>query len=137
VRTWIRNTAFFPCKFADLLFAGWDTKEICWFAICRLIIANLRICDSGMSSRICRFAICGLTKKFACIPLPYSFSLSYLCSVAVTSPVHCYARCARLNLWTRNICIQFQLQDKRQGTNMQGPNVEGHLFDLVWHCCIN
>jgi hypothetical protein len=35
----------FPCKFADLLFADWGTKEICGFAICGLIITNLRICD--------------------------------------------------------------------------------------------
>jgi hypothetical protein len=38
----IRNTAFF---LANLKFADWDTKEICGFAICRLIITNLRNCD--------------------------------------------------------------------------------------------
>ncbi len=40
----IRNTAFFLEKFADLRFADWDTNEICGFAICRLIITNLRTC---------------------------------------------------------------------------------------------
>jgi hypothetical protein len=28
IRIWIRNTALFPCKFADLRFADRDTKEI-------------------------------------------------------------------------------------------------------------
>ncbi len=45
MRIWIRNTAFFPSKFADLRFADWDTKESCVFAICGLIITNLRIFD--------------------------------------------------------------------------------------------
>jgi hypothetical protein len=33
-----------------------------------LQLKNLRICDCGMSQRICGFQICGLTKKFACPP---------------------------------------------------------------------
>ncbi len=35
----------FPCKFADLQFSYWNTKEIFGFAICGLIITNLPICD--------------------------------------------------------------------------------------------
>jgi hypothetical protein len=38
-------------KFVDLRFADWHTSK------------NLQICDHRMSLRICRFAICGLTKK--------------------------------------------------------------------------
>jgi hypothetical protein len=39
------ETLVFPQKFADLRFADGDTKEICGFAICGLILANVRICD--------------------------------------------------------------------------------------------
>jgi hypothetical protein len=66
-------------RVADLRFADWEAKEICAFAICGLIITNLRICglayhrnfqicDCGMSLRICGFAICGPSTKFACPP---------------------------------------------------------------------
>ncbi len=44
-RIWIRNTVFFFAKFADLRLADRDTKEIFGFAICRLIITKLRICN--------------------------------------------------------------------------------------------
>ncbi len=49
-----RKHCFFSCKFADLRFVDWDTKDICGFAVC------------GMSPRIC-----GFTKmRFAEICLP-------------------------------------------------------------------
>jgi hypothetical protein len=53
-----QNTAF-SLKFEDLLFADWDTKEICGIAICGLIIANLRICDlrTGTPRKICALVI--------------------------------------------------------------------------------
>jgi hypothetical protein len=63
---WIRNTAFFPCIFADLLFAGWDTKDLrinCGLAHLR----NLQIFDCGMSPKICDLQT--NKKKFACQPL--------------------------------------------------------------------
>jgi hypothetical protein len=28
MRIWIRKHCFFPCKFADLRFSDWNTKEI-------------------------------------------------------------------------------------------------------------
>jgi hypothetical protein len=40
-----RKPCFFPCKFADVGFAVWATKELCEFGICGLIFTNLRICD--------------------------------------------------------------------------------------------
>jgi hypothetical protein len=40
--------------------------KFCGFTICEL--AHLWICFSGMSPRICGFAIYGLFKKFACLP---------------------------------------------------------------------
>jgi hypothetical protein len=44
--------------------------KICRFAFCGLAhLSNLQICDSGMSLRICAFAICEPLKKFACPPL--------------------------------------------------------------------
>ncbi len=68
VRIWIRN-----CE--ALLFS----LQIGGFAICGLIISNSQICDlqtgtsqnfadlgCGMNTRICGFAICGQTNKFAC-----------------------------------------------------------------------
>ncbi len=49
------SETFRLCKFVELRFADWDTKEICGFAICGLIITNLRTCTSP---------------KFADLPLP-------------------------------------------------------------------
>ncbi len=67
-----RKHWFVPCKFADLRFADRDTKEIFGFAICGLAhLRNLRICDSGMSPRVCGFAICGLNKKNLRAPFGY------------------------------------------------------------------
>jgi hypothetical protein len=43
-------------RFVDFRFADWNTEEICGFAICRLIITNLQICDlrnEPKSFRIC------------------------------------------------------------------------------------
>ncbi len=74
-------------KFADVIFLDLRTKPSAltrcgqyFFAICGLIITNLRICglahlrnlricDCGMSPKICGFAICGITKKIACSSL--------------------------------------------------------------------
>ncbi len=58
MRILIRNTNFFPCKFSDLRFAVWDTKKICGFVICGLIITNLRICVADWhTSEISGFAV--------------------------------------------------------------------------------
>ncbi len=65
-----------PCNFSDLRFADWYTKEICGFCDLRTgTLRNFRICDCGMSPRICGFAICGLTKKFACPPLVFTLTI--------------------------------------------------------------
>ncbi len=74
MRIWLRNTSFF---LANLRICNLRTRTprpcgfaIYRFAICRLAhLINLRICGCGISPRICRFAICGLTKKFASTPL--------------------------------------------------------------------
>ncbi len=44
MRIW-SETLLYTCKFADLRFADWVTKEICGFAICGLIMTFLRISD--------------------------------------------------------------------------------------------
>ncbi len=65
-------------NFGDLQFEDRDTMEICGFGISGLIITNLQICDCVMSPRICGFAICKLTQKFACPPLPILISDKHL-----------------------------------------------------------
>ncbi len=54
-----QKPCYFPCKFADLWFADWYTKEICELAFCGLIITNLRIADflfaDWHTSEICDF----------------------------------------------------------------------------------
>ncbi len=76
MRTWTRNNAFF---LANLWICNldWDTKEICGFAICGLIITNLWICDLRTGSPQ-KFADLRLrnepknlrtNKKVACPPL--------------------------------------------------------------------
>jgi hypothetical protein len=52
------------CKFADLRFADWHSR-------------NFRIFDCGMSPRICIFAICRLTEKYACPPLTFKKSIGF------------------------------------------------------------
>jgi hypothetical protein len=57
---------FFPCKFADFRFSDWDSKEIFGLIItgsnlriCDLRTGTpkkLRVCDCGLSPRICGFA---------------------------------------------------------------------------------
>ncbi len=72
---------FFPLKFADLRFADRDSKDIFGFAICGLILANVRISICGLAHLInlligdSVFAICGLIKIFACPPGKYSSPL--------------------------------------------------------------
>ncbi len=78
--TWITDAthelAMCPCL---CVIADWHTLESCGFTICRLIkkerlcdlglanLRNLRICSSGMSSRICGLFICGLQEN-VCVP---------------------------------------------------------------------
>jgi hypothetical protein len=54
--------SFFPCKFADLQFADWTTKEICGFVICGLIITNLRFRDlqDWLTQENLRICDCGM-----------------------------------------------------------------------------
>ncbi len=70
---WIRNTAIFLEKFADLWFGDWDAKEICGSAICGLIVTNLQICDlrTGTPKKLADLRLRNETKskKFACPPL--------------------------------------------------------------------
>jgi hypothetical protein len=42
----------FPCKFADLRFADWDTKEICGLLL-QNEAKNLRICNLRFNRKIC------------------------------------------------------------------------------------
>ncbi len=71
---------FFPYICANLRFADWDTNETCGFINTNLWICNLRIskpqkfanCRLRKEPRICGFAMCGLTTKFACPPLAHT-----------------------------------------------------------------
>jgi hypothetical protein len=63
MRIWIRYTAFFLKKFADLRFADWHTSEMCGFAIV----------ECGQEFADLRFE--GLQKKFACPHLTYSITV--------------------------------------------------------------
>jgi hypothetical protein len=59
-------------KFADLSLADWNTEENCVFAIRRLIMQNLRICDLRICDSVLSPRICGFTDyntKFTCPPL--------------------------------------------------------------------
>ncbi len=90
---------FFPCKFADLRFAEWDTKEICGFAICGLIITNRRICHlrTGQSKKFSDLRLrndpknlriydfCGLTKKI-CVPTFDNQSILYAAHLTPLTP---------------------------------------------------
>jgi hypothetical protein len=106
----------FPSRFVDLRFADWDIcgnlwiwdlriwdlriwalriwdlrinhYKFYWLAICGLAhLRNLQICDCGMSPRIFGFAICGLTRKFACPPLVTSYLiLTRQCKHGPTQP---------------------------------------------------
>ncbi len=59
MRICIRNTAYFLRNLRICDLRDWDIKKICGFAICGLIITNLRIYDCEMSPRICRFVVSG------------------------------------------------------------------------------
>jgi hypothetical protein len=66
-----------PRKFGDLRFADLSL-QIYGFAICgRAHLRNLRICDCGMSQRICGFEIYEQTKN--CVP-----TFACLCFVILT-----------------------------------------------------
>jgi hypothetical protein len=68
---------FLPCKFEALRFADWFTKEICGFAVCGLIMTNLRICDlrNDTSQTFVDLRLRNepkklwITNKFTCPPL--------------------------------------------------------------------
>jgi hypothetical protein len=62
---------FFLCKFPELRFADWETKDICGFVDLRMQIntykfefADLRFPD-WHTSEICRFAILERAQEFA------------------------------------------------------------------------
>jgi hypothetical protein len=59
-----KKHCLFPCKFVDLRFADWKTKEMCEFVISRLIFTNYRICDLLIGTPQ-KFAICscGMSPK--------------------------------------------------------------------------
>ncbi len=59
MRTWVRTTMLFPCKFANQRFADWDINEIRGFAICGFIynkFADSQFADQ-YTSETYRFAI--------------------------------------------------------------------------------
>jgi hypothetical protein len=70
----------FPCKFTDLQFADWDTKEICRFAICGLIIT---ICGlAHLADLRLRNELYLRTNKKVCVPiLPVTRPLFHLRSL--------------------------------------------------------
>jgi hypothetical protein len=88
--------SFQICGFADL-----DTKEICAFSICRLIITNLRICDlwTGTSKNFLKlfFVVVRVSWPPFCFRRPY-----YIFKTGLDSnPESCHSKQAR-NLQMRN-----------------------------------